>query len=71
MFESPTLRLRAAVLLAKTARLLPAAVTATIRLFDGPVLLGSVPVSLGPHAVSQYNDIYSMVGFGTGANCGE
>jgi len=43
----------------------PVAVTATIRLFDGPVLLGSVPVSLGPHAVNQYNDIYSMVGFGT------
>jgi len=42
----------------------PVAVTATIRLFDGPVLLGSVPVSLGPHAVTQYNDIYSMIGFG-------
>jgi heme/copper-type cytochrome/quinol oxidase subunit 2 len=42
----------------------PVSVTATIRLFDGPVLLGSVPVSLGPHAVNQYNDIYSMVGFG-------
>jgi heme/copper-type cytochrome/quinol oxidase subunit 2 len=42
----------------------PVAVTATIRLFDGPVLLGTVPATLGPHAVSQYNDIYSMVGFG-------
>lgn len=41
----------------------PVAVTATIRLFDGGVLLGSVPVSLGPHAVNQYNDIYSMIGF--------
>ena len=39
------------------------AVTATIRLFDGPVLLGTVPAPLAPHAVSQYNDIYGMVGF--------
>lgn len=39
------------------------AITATIRLFDGPVLLGTVPVSLGPHAVNQYNDIYKSVGF--------
>jgi heme/copper-type cytochrome/quinol oxidase subunit 2 len=36
---------------------------ATIRLFDGQVLLGTVPVSLGPRAVSQYNDVYRMVGF--------
>ena len=42
----------------------PVAITGSIRLFDGPVLLGTVPVSLGPHAVSQYNDIYSSVGFG-------
>ena len=39
------------------------AITATIRLFDGPVLLGTVPVSLGPRAVNQYNDIYRSVGF--------
>jgi hypothetical protein len=39
------------------------AVTATIRLFDGPVLLGTVPVPLAPHAVSQYNDIYGLSGF--------
>ena len=39
------------------------AITATIRLFDGPVLLGTVPVSLGPHAINQYNDIYRSVGF--------
>jgi hypothetical protein len=39
------------------------AIAATIRLFDGPVLLGTVPASLAPHAVSQYNDIYSLVGF--------
>ncbi len=39
------------------------AITATIRLFDGPVLLGTVPVALGPHAVNQYNDIYRAVGF--------
>src|SRR5262245_4554270 len=43
----------------------PVPITATIRLFDGPVLLGTVPVSLGPHAVSQYNDIYGTVGFGS------
>jgi heme/copper-type cytochrome/quinol oxidase subunit 2 len=42
----------------------PVAVAATIRLFDGPVLLGTVPVSLGPHGLTQLNDIYSVVGFG-------
>jgi heme/copper-type cytochrome/quinol oxidase subunit 2 len=41
----------------------PVAITATVSLFDGPVLLGTVPVSLGPHAVNQYNDIYKAVGF--------
>lgn len=41
------------------------AVTAKIRLFDGPVLLGTIPVSLGAHAVNQFNDVYSIVGFGT------
>jgi hypothetical protein len=41
------------------------AITAKIRLFDGPVLLGTIPVSLGPHAVNQFNDVYSIVGFGT------
>jgi len=39
------------------------AVAATIRLFDGPVLVGTVPVPLAPHAVSQYNDIYGLAGF--------
>lgn len=39
------------------------AVAATIRLFDGPVLLGTVPVPLAAHAVSQYNDIYGLAGF--------
>src|ERR1700693_6372182 len=39
------------------------AVAATIRLFDGPVLLGTVPAPLAPHAVSQYNDIYGLAGF--------
>ena len=38
-------------------------VNATIRLFDGQVLLGTIPVSLGPHAVSQFNDVYRMLGF--------
>jgi hypothetical protein len=38
-------------------------VSATIRLFDGPVLLGTIPVSLGPHAVTQFNDVYRMLGF--------
>jgi heme/copper-type cytochrome/quinol oxidase subunit 2 len=40
-----------------------ASVSATIRLFDGPVLLGTIPVSLGPHAVTQFNDVYRMLGF--------
>ena len=39
------------------------AVNATIQLFDGPVLLGSIPVSLGPRAVSQFNDVYKLLGF--------
>jgi hypothetical protein len=39
------------------------AVSATIRLFDGPVLLGTVQAPLAPHAVSQYNDIYGLAGF--------
>ena len=42
----------------------PVSITASIRLFDGPVLLGTLPVSLGPHAVNQYNDIYASLGFG-------
>ena len=41
------------------------AVTATIRLFDGPVLLGTKPVSLGAHATIQTNDIYGVLGFGS------
>ena len=40
-------------------------VTATIRLLDGPVLLGTVPVGLGPRAVTQINNIYGVVGFGS------
>jgi hypothetical protein len=40
------------------------AVAATIRLFDGPVLLGTLPVPLPPHAVRQNNNIYGLVGFG-------
>jgi hypothetical protein len=39
------------------------AVAATVRLFDGPVLLGTVPAPLAPHAVTQYNDIYGLAGF--------
>ncbi|HEV8119051.1 MAG TPA: hypothetical protein VGQ32_11020, partial [Thermoanaerobaculia bacterium] len=41
------------------------AVNATIRLFDGPVLLGSTSVGLGPHGVTQVNNIYGVVGFGS------
>jgi plastocyanin len=41
------------------------AVTATIRLFDGGVLLGTTPVVLGAHAVTQVNNIYQAVGFGS------
>jgi plastocyanin len=40
-------------------------VTATIRLFDGGVLLGTQPVLLGPHAVTQVNNIYAVFGFGS------
>src|SRR5262249_4174860 len=40
------------------------AVTATIRLFDGPVLLGTTSVNLAPHGVTQINNIYGVVGFG-------
>jgi plastocyanin len=41
------------------------AVTATIRLFDGSVLLGTTSVPLGPHAVTQVNNIYGVLGFGS------
>ena len=40
-------------------------VTATIRLFDGPVFLGSTSVGLAPHGVTQVNNIYGVVGFGS------
>src|SRR5215467_13381583 len=40
-------------------------VTATISLFDGSVLLGTTSVPLGPHAVTQVNNIYSVLGFGS------
>jgi hypothetical protein len=39
-------------------------VTATIRLFDGPVFLGSTSVGLAGHGVTQVNNIYGVVGFG-------
>ena len=41
----------------------PGAVTATIRLFDGPVLLGTTSVGLAGHAATQVNNIYGVVGF--------
>jgi plastocyanin len=40
-------------------------VTAAIRVFDGGVLLGTQSVSLGPHAVTQVNNIYAVFGFGS------
>src|ERR1700693_2553916 len=40
-------------------------VTATIRLFDGPVLLGTQSVGLSPHGVTQVNNIYGVLGFGS------
>jgi plastocyanin len=41
------------------------AVTATIRLYDGAVLLGTKPVGLGAHAGTQVSNIYNEVGFGS------
>ena len=41
------------------------AVTATIRLFDGGVSLGTTSVGLAPHGATQLNNIYGMVGFGS------
>jgi plastocyanin len=41
------------------------AVTATIRLYDGNVLLGTTAVQLAAHAVTQVNNIYGTVGFGS------
>jgi hypothetical protein len=40
-------------------------VTATIRLYDGPVLLGTKAVGLGPHGGMQFNNIYEQLGFGS------
>ncbi len=40
-------------------------VTATIRLFDGPVLLGTTGLGLAGHAATQVNNIYGVVGFGS------
>jgi Copper binding proteins, plastocyanin/azurin family. len=40
-------------------------VTATIRLFDGPVLLGTVSVPLDPQTGAQVSDIYAKVNFGS------
>jgi hypothetical protein len=41
------------------------AVTATIRLYDGPVLLGTTSVNLGAHGATQVNNIYGVLGFGS------
>jgi len=41
------------------------AVTATIRLYDGSVLLGTRSVELAAHAVTQTGHIYNEVGFGS------
>jgi len=41
------------------------AVTATIRLYDGAVLLGTKLVGLPAHAVTQTGHIYNEVGFGS------
>ena len=41
------------------------AVTATIQLYDGNVLLGTTAVQLAANAVTQVNDIYTTVGFGS------
>jgi hypothetical protein len=41
------------------------AVTATIRLYDGQVLLGTKSLGLPSHAVTQTGHIYNEVGFGS------
>jgi hypothetical protein len=41
------------------------AVTATIRLYDGNVLLGTKSVGLEAHGGTQVNNIYEQVGFGS------
>ncbi len=40
-------------------------VTATVRLYDGPVLLGSLSLVLGAQGGTQVNNIYEQVGFGS------
>ena len=40
-------------------------VTATIRLYDGPVLLGTRSVGLGARGGTQVNNVYEQLGFGS------
>jgi len=40
-------------------------VSVAVRLFDGPVLLGTVPLTLGPKTGTQISNIYKSLGFET------
>jgi hypothetical protein len=42
-----------------------ASVSVAVRLFDGPVLLGTVPLTLGPKTGTQISNIYKSLGFET------
>src|SRR5712692_10223008 len=42
-----------------------ATVSVAVRLFDGPVLLGTVPLTLGPKTGTQISNIYKSLGFET------
>jgi hypothetical protein len=42
-----------------------ASVNVAVRLYDGPVLLGTVPLTLGPRTGTQISNIYKSLGFET------
>ena len=42
-----------------------ASVSVAVRLYDGPVLLGTVPLTLGPRTGTQISNIYKSLGFET------
>jgi plastocyanin len=42
-----------------------ASVNVSVRLYDGPVLLGTVPLTLGPRTGTQISNIYKSLGYDT------